>query len=364
MASYYCLVVDSSRPSRLSLKLLLEQQGCRVAIADSGLHALNWLSTAIELPDFIFIDQKLPEENSLSTLKKIRQRSNYKNIRIIICTTKESSYSEEATLFGAWKVLDKPITEEKLKNMFEKSDNSSFASREDSTVPNDFMEPPTSTSLFSSSNFDITRDELEIRVKEWSRGTAREIAERVADERWRNLRPSIEANARQLAQKLVEESGQNLQLRLEESLIQSVFSSSIEKIRGEISSMVTREMQSVEADISKNLMARFEELSSSWMQRVPDMNELHQSLITQAKHTAQFTVTHQAAEAAQRIARETAEEYTRALIRDRYLPKLDLRMSQVTALSETSLAEHKKYLKYALSASACAGLLAIIAMFV
>jgi CheY-like chemotaxis protein len=55
--------------------------------ATNGYEALNLLSTASTLPDYIFVDLNMPRMGGLQFLKEIKQTDTLKNIPVIIYST-------------------------------------------------------------------------------------------------------------------------------------------------------------------------------------------------------------------------------------------------------------------------------------
>ena len=111
MAFKQALVVDDSKLARITLKKKLEQRGLRVAMAESGLQALEVLRAAgeNERVDIIFMDHLMPELDGFETTQKIKADRTFTHIPVIMCSGKDNEdYLQEAQAIGATSVLSKP----------------------------------------------------------------------------------------------------------------------------------------------------------------------------------------------------------------------------------------------------------------
>lgn len=66
----HCFVVDDSEIIRKYTRLIFESLGFRVSEADSAIAAMERLRS--ETPDYILLDWRMPETNSIELLEKIR----------------------------------------------------------------------------------------------------------------------------------------------------------------------------------------------------------------------------------------------------------------------------------------------------
>lgn len=111
MAFKQALVVDDSKLARITLKKKLEQRGLQVALAESGLQALEVLRAAGEgeCVDIIFMDHLMPELDGFETTQKIKADRALAHIPVIMCSGKDNDdYLQEAQAIGATSVLSKP----------------------------------------------------------------------------------------------------------------------------------------------------------------------------------------------------------------------------------------------------------------
>jgi len=87
------LVVDDEKNIRLLLKEEMTDEGYDVILAESGAKALDMIKS--EKPDLVTLDIKMPGEDGLSILRKIRE-TEY-DLPVIIC----SAYSVYKSEFSA-----------------------------------------------------------------------------------------------------------------------------------------------------------------------------------------------------------------------------------------------------------------------
>lgn len=77
--------------------------------ATNGYEALNLLSTASTLPDYIFVDLNMPRMGGLQFLKEIKQTETLKNIPVIIYSTSSNpSDIDKTKQLGAVSFVTKP----------------------------------------------------------------------------------------------------------------------------------------------------------------------------------------------------------------------------------------------------------------
>ena len=106
------LIVDDEEDILQLLKYNLEKNRFEVLIAKNGYEALQ----KIELkPDLVILDLMMPIIDGFETLKKIKEKDEYKNIPIILLTAKASEANEITSLnFGASDFIQKPVSINKL----------------------------------------------------------------------------------------------------------------------------------------------------------------------------------------------------------------------------------------------------------
>lgn len=102
------LVIDDEKDLCLLLSDALSAKGYHVAVANTGREGMVCLKK--ESPDLVFLDLKLPDDNGISILSKIR-RLYPKTIVNIISAYGGEGKRAEAMMKGASGFIDKPFTE-------------------------------------------------------------------------------------------------------------------------------------------------------------------------------------------------------------------------------------------------------------
>lgn len=112
------LIVDDDADDR---KLFIEavkeiDEAIECISAKDGKHALELLSSTLNpLPDFIFLDLKMPRFNGKKCLIEIKKDERLKKIPVIIYTTsKEVSESKELKEMGAVHFISKPTNADEI----------------------------------------------------------------------------------------------------------------------------------------------------------------------------------------------------------------------------------------------------------
>lgn len=105
------LVVDDEKNIRLLLKEELTDEGYDVISAESGAEALQKISN--EKPDLVTLDIKMPGEDGLSILRKIRE-TEY-DLPVIICSA-YSVYKSDFSAVAADHYIVKSSNFDELKN--------------------------------------------------------------------------------------------------------------------------------------------------------------------------------------------------------------------------------------------------------
>ncbi len=105
------LVVDDEEDIRLSLKGILEDEGCRVVLASHGEEALQMLHK--EEPDIIFLDIWLPGKDGLEILDAVRR--DYQELPVIMISGHGNIETAVETIKkGAFDFIEKPLSLEKV----------------------------------------------------------------------------------------------------------------------------------------------------------------------------------------------------------------------------------------------------------
>ena len=110
------LVVDDDADARLLLGQLIEEAGCRVANADSGIEALR-LARAL-LPDLIFLDLRLPKISGFDVFRILQSDDALRDTPVIIISVVGSE--SRPGLAGAAAILDKPVSRQQVFDLIER----------------------------------------------------------------------------------------------------------------------------------------------------------------------------------------------------------------------------------------------------
>jgi len=105
------LVCDDDPTIHTELQILLQKHGLRVVTVDSGEAAIN---QAVALkPDVILLDLIMPGMNGWETMAVLKQRSDTRDIPIVICSVcQPTETNQERTDFVDW--VSKPVDESSL----------------------------------------------------------------------------------------------------------------------------------------------------------------------------------------------------------------------------------------------------------
>ncbi|MDB4889805.1 MAG: domain S-box [Gemmatimonadetes bacterium] len=104
------LVVDDDPDARLLLGQLIEEAGCRVVQAASGVEALRMAREL--LPAMIFLDLRLPKISGFDVFRILQTDDLLKNTPVVIASVVGSE--SRSVLMGAAAVLDKPLSREQV----------------------------------------------------------------------------------------------------------------------------------------------------------------------------------------------------------------------------------------------------------
>jgi two-component system, chemotaxis family, chemotaxis protein CheY len=104
----HCFIIDDSDIIRKYSRLIFESLGFRVSEADSAVAAIERLRA--EAPDFIIVDWRMPDTNSIELVGRIRALSVKARPYIIYCLTENEPFEiQRALANGADSYLLKPF---------------------------------------------------------------------------------------------------------------------------------------------------------------------------------------------------------------------------------------------------------------
>lgn len=110
------LVVDDQPFFTTMLRNLLEQQGFRVLVANSGADGLDLAKK--HRPDLVLLDIEMPGMDGFAVCEKLKQDADLTNIPVVILTgTNNPKLNEKAFKAGADITALKSLSAERLVNM-------------------------------------------------------------------------------------------------------------------------------------------------------------------------------------------------------------------------------------------------------
>jgi len=101
------LVVDDEKPIREMLMKFLDEKGYRTCSAAGGEEALKLLKS--DRPDVVLLDIRMPGEDGVETLKKIKQVDQKAGV-IMVTAVSEREVAEQCVELGAFDYITKPIS--------------------------------------------------------------------------------------------------------------------------------------------------------------------------------------------------------------------------------------------------------------
>lgn len=109
-----CLIIDDNENNRLVARYILEELSIHSDDADSVTAALSMVISGEY--DFILLDWMMPDIDGIEFLHLIRESTEGKKLKIIMCTAKTSVADQlQAIEAGANAFLGKPITLEHIR---------------------------------------------------------------------------------------------------------------------------------------------------------------------------------------------------------------------------------------------------------
>ncbi|MDH5392291.1 MAG: response regulator [Gammaproteobacteria bacterium] len=114
MATILC--VDDSQAIRSMIRLVLEQHGHEVLIAEDGVEALELARS--QAVDLVLSDVNMPNMSGSGLVSKLRRLADYANTPIVMVTTESDGYKKDKLKsLGANGWLKKPFSEQQLTNV-------------------------------------------------------------------------------------------------------------------------------------------------------------------------------------------------------------------------------------------------------
>ena len=106
------LVVDDIADNLLLMQLVLEMEGYRVELADSGAIALSKIRESP--PDLVLLDVMMPNMNGFEVTHCLRQSEALSRLPIVLITADREINFEQALAVGANDIISKPVDMDEL----------------------------------------------------------------------------------------------------------------------------------------------------------------------------------------------------------------------------------------------------------
>ena len=107
------LIVDDSLVDVKNLQRILQDAGCAVTVAMSGVEALAKVQA--DKPDLIMLDVNMPDLDGFGTARKLKQDADSKNIPVVFVTSKNQKVDRVfAQMLGAKGYVTKPYLPEQI----------------------------------------------------------------------------------------------------------------------------------------------------------------------------------------------------------------------------------------------------------
>lgn len=103
----HILIVDDMEDNLALLQVILEKEGHRVDVANSGTLALAKVKASP--PNIILLDFRMPDMNGFEVTQQIRQNDQYSSVAILIVTADDEANEEQGLQIGANGFIYKPI---------------------------------------------------------------------------------------------------------------------------------------------------------------------------------------------------------------------------------------------------------------
>lgn len=115
------LTIDDSLTARMIIKRTFESEGHEILEAPDGSVGLSVLQEQSPV-DVVILDWNMPVMNGLECLTEMRKNADFKNVKVIMCTTEaEKSQVMTAIKAGANGYVLKPVDPDKLKQAVAKA---------------------------------------------------------------------------------------------------------------------------------------------------------------------------------------------------------------------------------------------------
>ncbi|NJL86470.1 MAG: response regulator [Leptolyngbyaceae cyanobacterium SM1_1_3] len=108
----HILAVDDSSDSLFLIQAILEEEDCKLTLAEDGRSALEQIEQSP--PDLVLLDVMLPELSGYEVLQQIRKNPQLPFVPVLLMTAHEETDVAEATIAYANGFLRKPFSIEEF----------------------------------------------------------------------------------------------------------------------------------------------------------------------------------------------------------------------------------------------------------
>ncbi len=119
MATAKVLVIDDEQMIRWSIQQTLQAAGYEVSVAETAAGGMAVFRQI--LPEVVFLDVRLPDEDGLAVLRKMKEESGEDTAVIVMTAFGEIRSAVEAMRLGAYEYLKKPFDFDELEVVVEKA---------------------------------------------------------------------------------------------------------------------------------------------------------------------------------------------------------------------------------------------------
>lgn len=306
MVAKTALVVDDSKSARLLLQKTLEKFHIQVESCASVKEALVLLDQ--KQPDIIFIDYVMHEINGLEAIPLIRNKKSCATIPIIMCSSQEDiEYRTRSLAHGALDFLPKPCSPRYLAHVLQKI-SPNFSPQKNTS--------PSNTSAFNleeNSIHSTLQDEFK-KLSQAKKEITHNKLQTILDERLGHLRRvlllEIESSVENTLHKTINQFEQHLDMLTEERITDQMKNLSARLNEDFFNTLFTQQLTPFKEEITHLLNSSLEKMQALSSE---NKNPSNHKLLTDVKNLAHFTAAHQAATAAEKIARESATAIAKTL---------------------------------------------------
>ena len=290
MSKKKALLVDDSKSARFFLRNMLQKSDIKVDMVESGEAALDFLKQKENQPDVIFMDHLMPGIDGFETTQAIKKDPATSGIPVVMCTSNEGTeYAAQAKSIGAFDILNKPPTENRLKTILDELETAKAETPAATAVPG------------------LSRGDIETIVVERAQELISDALERLREE----LKNQIVSQATEAAKAVVAEREGGIK----DELLAASKETSLALSRDTAAEVLESRMDDIVGRASKAVDENIQTLRGQWSgERESLLREAKEGAAKAAESAAlstQKSISDSAALFAQESAKQTAEQVVR-----------------------------------------------------